>query len=536
NMYGPTETTVWSTLWRVSAAGLVDRSVSIGKPIANTTVWIVDAQGQPCPIGVPGEICIGGLGVTLGYLDRPELTADRFVTSLLDGREGTLYRTGDRGRWRNDGLLEHLGRFDFQVKVRGYRIELGEVEAALVAQPGVREAVAVVREDTTAGKRLVAYVVAKPGEAVEAQALRSALKQRLPEYLVPSALVVLEALPLNANGKVDRKALPAPEAGLSQAGRYEAPRTATEEVLAALWAQVLGVRQVGARDDFFELGGHSLLATQVVSRIRTAFGVEVPLRTLFESPVLHALAERIDAEVAQGAGTKQPPLVARPRTGHEPLSFAQQRLWFLDQLQPGSGLYNLPSAVRLTGRLDVAALERTFTELVRRHEALRTTFQGLDGEPIQVIAPTAAKTLRLIDLTGQGTEERRTEARRFAEAEAARPFDLGQGPLFRAALLSVSEEEHVLVLVMHHIVSDGWSMRVLVREVAALYAAYAEGRPSPLPELDVQYADYAAWQRGWLKGEVLETQIAWWRQQLEGAPRAIELPTDHPRPAVQTFQ
>ncbi|WP_369414579.1 non-ribosomal peptide synthase/polyketide synthase [Corallococcus soli] len=535
HQYGPTEACIDCVAWETPREAV--EVVPLGRPIANTDVYVVDEAGRAVPVGVAGELLVGGEGLARGYLGRSDLTAERFIPDGLSGRAGArLYRTGDKARWREDGTLEYLGRLDFQVKVRGYRIELGEVEAALVAQPGVREAVAVVREDAATGKRLVAYVVAKPGEAVEAQALRSALKQRLPEYLVPSALVVLDALPLNANGKVDRKALPAPEAGLSQAGRYEAPRTATEEVLAALWAQVLGVRQVGARDDFFELGGHSLLATQVVSRIRTAFGVEVPLRALFESPVLHALAERIEAEVAQGAGTKQPPLVARPRTGHEPLSFAQQRLWFLDQLQPGSALYNLPSAVRLTGRLDVAALERTFTELVRRHEALRTTFQGLDGEPIQVIAPTAAKTLRLIDLTGQGTEERRTEARRFAEAEAARPFDLGQGPLFRAALLSVSEEEHVLVLVMHHIVSDGWSMRVLVREVAALYAAYAEGRPSPLPELDVQYADYAAWQRGWLKGEVLETQIAWWRQQLEGAPRAIELPTDHPRPAVQTFQ
>nr|WP_279636042.1 non-ribosomal peptide synthase/polyketide synthase [Corallococcus terminator] len=534
HQYGPTEACIDCVAWETPREAV--EVVPLGRPIANTDVYVVDEAGRAVPVGVAGELLVGGEGLARGYLGRADLTAERFIPDGLSGRAGArLYRTGDKARWREDGTLEYLGRLDFQVKVRGYRIELGEVEAALVAQAGVREAVAVVREDAATGKRLVAYVVAKPGEAVESQALRAALKQRLPEYLVPSALVVLEALPLNVNGKVDRKALPAPEAGLSQAGRYEAPSTATEEVLAALWAQVLGVRQVGARDDFFELGGHSLLATQVVSRIRSAFGVEVPLRALFEAPVLRALAERIDSEVAGGKGSKLPPLVARPRTGREPLSFAQQRLWFLDQLQPGSALYNLPSAVRLTGRLDVSALERTFTELVRRHEALRTTFQGLEGEPIQVITPRATETLKRIPLSAQEPEERRAEARRFAEAEAARPFDLSQGPLFRAALLSVSEEEHVVVLVMHHIVSDGWSMRVLVREVAALYAAYAEGRPSPLPELEVQYADYAAWQRGWLQGDVLETQLSWWRQQLEGAPRAIELPTDHPRPAVQTF-
>ncbi|MFP2903051.1 condensation domain-containing protein, partial [Corallococcus sp. 4LFB] len=470
-----------------------------------------------------------------GYLGQPGLTAERFVPNPYGAAGTRLYRTGDKARWREDGTLEYLGRLDFQVKVRGYRIELGEVEAALVAQPGVREAVALVRDEATTGKRLVAYVVAQPGHTVDAASLRSALKQRMPEYLVPSALVVLESLPLNANGKVDRRALPAPEADGSRKGPYEAPGTATEEVLAALWAQVLGVARVGALDDFFELGGHSLLATQVVSRLRTAFGVEVPLRALFEAPVLRALAERVDAVVRGGRGAQPPPLVPRGHSEATPLSFAQQRLWFLDQLQPGSALYNLPAAVRLTGRLDEQALRRTFQELVRRHESLRTTFHSVAGEPVQHVAASLELPLEVVDLQSLAQDAREAAVKGRVAAAIQQPFDLSQGPLLRTMLVRLAETEHVLVLVMHHIVSDGWSMGVLVREVTELYTAYSELRPSALPELPVQYADYAAWQRSWLRGEVLEGQLAWWRQQLEGAPHALELPTDRPRPAVQRF-
>ncbi|WP_415835597.1 condensation domain-containing protein, partial [Corallococcus soli] len=471
-----------------------------------------------------------------GYLGQPGLTAERFVPDGFSEKPGArLYRTGDKVRWGRDGALEYLGRMDFQVKVRGFRIELGEVESALGEQPQVRDVVVVVREDAPGDKRLVAYVVAQSGQTADAATLRGALKGRLPEYMVPSAFVVLEALPLNANGKVDRKALPKPEAGAERTQKYVAPRTKTEEALTNLWAQVLGVKQVGIQDSFFELGGHSLLATQAVSRIRTAFNVELPLRALFEAPTVEELALKVETARSAGLALTAPRLEAQPRTGREPLSFAQQRLWLLDQLQPGGASYNLPMAVRLTGTVDVEALRRTFQELVRRHESLRTTFQVHDGQPFQVVAPSQEVAWAFKALEGLPEAQRELELRKQVSTDALRPFDLSQGPLFRATLVRLTETDHALVLVMHHIVSDGWSMDVLVREVSALYGAYAAGRPSPLPELTVQYADYAAWQRGWLKDEVLEAQLGWWRQQLEGAPHALELPTDRSRPAVQRF-
>ncbi|MBE4753772.1 AMP-binding protein, partial [Corallococcus sp. ZKHCc1 1396] len=485
---------------------------------------------------VPGELYLGGEGLARGYLGQPGLTAERFVPDGFSEKPGArLYRTGDKVRWGRDGALEYLGRMDFQVKVRGFRIELGEVESALGEQPQVRDVVVVVREDAPGDKRLVAYVVAQSGQTADAATLRGALKGRLPEYMVPSAFVVLEALPLNANGKVDRKALPKPEAGAERTQKYVAPRTKTEEALTNLWAQVLGVKQVGIQDSFFELGGHSLLATQAVSRIRTAFNVELPLRALFEAPTVEELALKVETARSAGLALTAPRLEAQPRTGREPLSFAQQRLWLLDQLQPGGASYNLPMAVRLTGTVDVEALRRTFQELVRRHESLRTTFQVHDGQPFQVVAPSQEVAWAFKALEGLPEAQRELELRKQVSTDALRPFDLSQGPLFRATLVRLTETDHALVLVMHHIVSDGWSMDVLVREVSALYGAYAAGRPSPLPELTVQYADYAAWQRGWLKDEVLEAQLGWWRQQLEGAPHALELPTDRSRPAVQRF-
>ncbi|RYZ33734.1 MAG: non-ribosomal peptide synthetase, partial [Myxococcaceae bacterium] len=534
NLYGPTEDTTYSTHARVERGAKTEPR--IGRPLEGTQAYVLDAKGQPVPVGVPGELYLGGEGLARGYLGQPGLTAERFIPDGFSEEAGArLYRTGDKVRWGRDGTLEYLGRMDFQVKVRGFRIELGEVEAALGAQPSIRDVVVVVREDAPGDKRLVAYVVAQAGQTVDATSLRSALKGRLPEYMVPSAFVTLEALPLNANGKVDRKALPKPEVGVERTHVYVAPRTQTEQVLASLWEAVLGVKQVGAQDSFFELGGHSLLATQAVSRIRTAFNVELSLRALFEAPTVAELALKVDSARSAGLALVAPRLEALPRTGREPLSFAQQRLWLLDQLQPGGASYNLPMAVRLTGTVGVEALHRTFNELMRRHESLRTTFQVHDGQPFQVVAPAQEVAWSLMALDGVPESQRETELRSRVSAEALRPFDLSQGPLFRVTLVRLSATEHVLVLVMHHIVSDGWSMDVLVREVGALYGAYAAGRVSPLPELAVQYADYAAWQRGWLKDEVLEAQLSWWREQLEGAPHALELPTDRPRPAVQRF-
>uniref|UniRef100_UPI0013DB290B non-ribosomal peptide synthase/polyketide synthase n=1 Tax=Pyxidicoccus caerfyrddinensis TaxID=2709663 RepID=UPI0013DB290B len=533
NAYGPTENTTFSTCHRLERVEQVGaRSVPIGRPIRNTTTYVLDEAMQPVPVGVPGELYVGGDGLAVGYLGRPELTAERFVPHpFRDGER--LYRTGDGVRWLADGTLEFLGRKDGQVKLRGFRIELGEVEAALTQHPGVKEAVALVREDTTGDRRLVAYVVA---QGVEAQALKESLRSKLPEYMVPSVVVPLDALPLTPAGKVDRRALPAPTALSSAQHEYVAPRTETEKRLAVLWGEVLGRVQVGAGDDFFELGGHSLLATQLVSHVRASFGVELPLRALFEAPTLEALALRVEAARRDGTAPEAPPPVPVPRDGALPLSFAQQRLWFIDQLEPGSAAYNIPVVLRIEGALHVDALQRAFSALVERHEALRTTFASREGQPTQVIHLPSDFALTVESLFDLPESERWEEARRRALREAAIPFSLGAGPLLRATLLRLSPEEHVLVLVMHHIVSDGWSMGVLVRDMEALYSAFSEGQPPSLPALPVQYADYAVWQRQWLSGETLEAQLGWWKRHLAGAPSHLELPTDKPRPAVLSHQ
>ncbi|MCY1015586.1 non-ribosomal peptide synthetase [Pyxidicoccus sp. MSG2] len=542
NGYGPTESTVFATTFRMTDASQPGTSVPIGGPLANTCVYVLDAHGQPVPVGVTGELFIGGDGLARGYVEQPALTAERFVPDAFSGVPGArLYRTGDLVRWRRDGLLDFVGRADAQVKVRGYRIELAEIETALLAWPGVGEAVALAREDRPGDKRLVAYVVPAPADgdaprALDTAALRAFVAGRLPDYMVPSALVVLDALPLSANGKVDRKALPAPDLMVLSAEHvYVAPRTLTEELLAALWAQVLGVPRVGAEDDFFALGGHSLLATQVVSRIRSTFGVALPLRELFKAPVLSALARTVDAARLASQGLEVPELVPAPRTGALPLSFAQQRLWFIDQLDPGTVTYNMPFALRLEGVPDVAGLQQSLSEVVRRHESLRTTFASRDGEPVQLIHAPVPLPLPVVDLGALPASERQAEARRLAAEEALRPFDLSKGPLLRTVLLSLGEKEHLLLLTMHHIVSDGWSMGVLVRELGSLYAAHVNGTEANVPPPPVQYADFAVWQLGWLRGEALETRLDYWKQQLAGAPALLELPTDRPRPSVPKY-
>ncbi|QRO01038.1 non-ribosomal peptide synthase/polyketide synthase [Archangium violaceum] len=534
NAYGPTEVTVCATI----TSGSVEERVTVGRAWGNVRVYVLDEAQRPVPVGVAGELYVGGEGLARGYVGRAELTAERFVPDGVSGRAGErLYRTGDKVRWAEKGELEYLGRLDEQVKVRGMRVELGEVEAVLMGHPAVREAAVAQKEDAAGNKRLVGYVVPRPGQQVEVGLLRAWLGERLPEHQVPSAWVVLETLPLSTSGKVDKKALPAPDGSRPEQERpYVAPRTSTERQLAEVWAPLLGLDRVGVDDDFFELGGHSLLATQAISRISALFGVELPLRELFEAPTVARLAVRLEAELQAGRALRAPALLRVERTGSLPLSFAQQRLWFLDRMEPGSPLYNNPAAVRLDGPLDVAALDRAFQEIVRRHEALRTLFQDVEGQPAQVIVPSVQLPLPVVDLRELPEPSREEEARRISVEEARQPFDLTRGPLLRALLLALGEHSHVLLLTMHHIVSDGWSTAVLIREVAALYEAFHSGRPSPLPELPVQYADYSAWQRSWLQGDALEAQLAYWRQQLAGAPSVLELPTDRPRPAVQSFR
>ncbi|RKI15222.1 non-ribosomal peptide synthetase [Corallococcus sp. AB030] len=531
--YGPTENTTFSTTLPLHRHTRVEGPVSIGRPIPNSTAYVFDANLHPVPVGVAGEVYVGGPGLAWGYLHRPDLTAERFVPHPFASIPGErLYRTGDKARWREDGTLDFLGRVDFQVKVRGFRIELGEIEAALRAFPGVNEAVVMAR-GSDADKRLIGYLTAHEGHTLDVEALRAHLRQRLPEYMVPASLLVLEALPLNANGKVDRKALPEP-GDAPRAASFVAPRTATEEQLAALFAEVLRVERMGLHDDFFALGGHSLLATQLVSRVRAAFGVELPLRALFGAPTVEALAPKLDE--APSSALRAPPLRPVSREGALPLSFAQQRLWLLDQLQPGDSSYNVPTALRLSGRVDVAALRGAFEALIARHESLRTTLAASHEAPSQRVHTSVAWELPVVDLSALPQEQREEEAWRIVAEEARRPFQLATGPLLRGLLVRLGAEEHVLLVTMHHVISDGWSMGVLVREMAAFYEAFSTGSTPALPPLPVQYADFATWQRDWLQGEVLDAQLAHWKQRLAGAPAALELPTDRPRPPVQTHR
>ncbi|MEV6869039.1 condensation domain-containing protein, partial [Streptosporangium subroseum] len=528
HVYGPTETTTFAT-WQ-----LVERvengSVPIGGPLANMRALVLDRFLRPVPVGVAGELFLGGTGVARGYTGRPELTAERFVADPFAGDGSRLYRSGDRVRWLPGGKIEFLGRADEQVKVRGFRIEPGEIEAALLAHPGVSAAVAVVREDG-GDRRLVGYVV--PADLAEGAPstgeLRTFLRTTLPDYLVPSAFVELASLPLNANGKIDHAVLPAPDGSRPELGeQFVAPRSATEEVLAGVWAEVLGLERVGVTDSFFDLGGHSLIATQVTSRVRVAFGVELALATLFDHPTVAGLAEVIDAAAR---GDVAPPIIPAGRDGDLPLSFAQQRLWFLDQLEPGSSEYNVPLALRLRGPLDAVALEAALDAIVERHEVLRTRLVMREGVAHQVIDPPDGFGLVIADFTGESDALDR--ARALVAIDAAEPFDLSDGPVVRGRLIRLAPEEHILSLVLHHVVSDEWSGGVLRRELSVLYEAFTRGEPSPLPPLPVQYADFAVWQREWLQGEMLEGQLGYWRDRLSGAP-VLELPTDRPRPAVRS--
>ncbi len=528
NMYGITETTVHVTS-RVIRAVDLDSSAGtspIGLAIPGWRVLLLDRQMQPVPVGAVGEIHVGGQGLARGYWNRPGLTAERFVADPFSTEPGArLYRSGDLARRRPDGTLEYLGRSDHQIKIRGFRIELGEIESAIVRHPDVREAVVVAREFGPDDRRLVAYVVGRD----PLPDLRRFLKPRLPEYMVPAAYVALASLPLTAHGKVDREVLPSPEISLSISGEFEMPRSAVEVAVATAWAGVLGLERVGAGDNFFDLGGHSLLATQVVSRLRDTLGVEVPLRALFEAPTVAGLAERIESE--QGVATASP--IAHRSIGEPPLSFAQESLWFLDQLAPGLPTFNVSAAARVGGPLDLKALAQAFTEIVSRHEALRTTIESRTGRPVQVIAPAGVGTIDEIDLTGWPEQGRLAEAGRRALVESRRPFDLAAGPLARATLIRMGELDHAVSLTMHHIVTDGWSIGVAAHELAALYESFRTGQPSPLPPLAIQYADYAIWQRERLKGEVVDALVDYWKQRLTGLP-PLDLPTDRPRLAVRT--
>ncbi|HEV3316427.1 MAG TPA: amino acid adenylation domain-containing protein [Candidatus Angelobacter sp.] len=537
NQYGPSETHVVTTYRAGRDPGEWTLLPPIGKPTANTQVYLLNEECLSVPVGVAGELYLGGAQLARGYVNRPELTAERFLPNPFSKEPGgRLYKTGDLARYLKDGNVEYMGRVDSQVKIRGYRVEVGEVESALSECEGVGQAAVVVREDRPGEKRLVAYVVSRDGQQLSESKLRSDLKDRLPEFMVPAAVVVMEQLTLTPSGKVDRKRLPDPGRSLGEKEeQYVGPRNATEEILCGIWEDLLKREPIGVTRNFFEVGGHSLLAMQLMARIGDALQVDLPVRRLFEAPTVMELARVIEQLTAAGGREKVLPIVRAPRDQEIPLSFAQQRLWFLDQLQPGSASYNLPAALRLSGAIRSDLVEYVFRELTRRHEALRTTFSVQEGQPIQIIAPVEAMSFSMLltDLSGLPEEVGEAEAKRLAEEEAGQPFDLNRGPLLRVKLVRLAEQEHVLLVTMHHIVSDGWSIGIMVREFIQLYEAYAKGEERLLPELPIQYADFSVWQREWLQGAILEEQVQYWMQQLAGV-QALELPTDRPRPAVMS--
>jgi amino acid adenylation domain-containing protein len=536
NHYGPTENTVVATCASVPPIGGNINPPPIGRPIANTQVYILDGNLQPVPVSVPGQLHIGGAGVARGYHNRPELTNEKFIPDPFnDNPHARLYKTGDLVRWLPDGQIEFLGRRDNQVKLRGQRVEPGEVEAVLARHGGVCNSVVVACADPYGENRLAAYIVPVRESGLNRDILRKFLKQKVPDVMVPSAFVFLDALPLSPNGKVDRKALPAPDFTAGLAMTFVAPHTPTEKALAAIWGDVLGREQVGIHDNFFELGGHSLKATQMIVRAFKIFQVEVPLQDLFDSPTIAELAEKIDAarRPISAAVSVQPQSANDCET---PLAFAQERLWFMEQFEPGQPFNNIPFAIRIEGALNLDALERAIVEIVRRHKTLRTAFKSAGGRPHAVVVPQAAVSIPTVDLSALTATEREAKAERMTREEAEQPFDLAQSPLLRAKVIHLAKDDYLLLLTTHHIVCDGWSMDVFYRELTALYQAFSEAKPSPLPPLQLDYADFARSQRERLQGETLKTQLDFWKQQLNGAQTTLDLPTDNPRPPLQTYR
>jgi amino acid adenylation domain-containing protein len=536
NLYGPTETTIWSTIAKVEPG---ESPVLIGRPIANTQIYILDSQLQPVPVGVHGELYIGGDGLARGHLNRPELTAEKFVANPFSNQPGArLYRTGDRARYRADGNIEFLGRGDNQVKIRGYRIELGEIETILNQHPAVKDNAVVGRERGPSGeKSLVGYVVLRQQLVSSVTELRSFLKKKLPEYMIPSEFLTLDALPLTPNGKIDRNALPLPDGRRPQLTQgFIAPRTEIEELVAQVWREVLKVENVSVYDNFFELGGHSLLATRVIARLRTNFNIDLPLRKLFELPTVAALAEHVDFLSRNKSGVSVPPIVSVPRDRPIPLSFSQRRLWFLQKVDPSLTAYNIPATFRITGAVNIAALEQALKEIVNRHEVLRTRIMEIGGDPLQQIVSPLTFTLPVIDLSRLLKEQAEAEVQRLSADDARQPYDLQEAPLIRAKLLRLSEHEYVLILNFHHIVCDGSSLIIFYHELATLYEAFLDGETHLFAPLPVQYADYAMWQHERLQGEVLESQLAYWKRQLGTGLTTLNLPTDYERPVVQTYR
>ncbi|MEZ2339472.1 condensation domain-containing protein, partial [Mucilaginibacter sp. RCC_168] len=522
NVYGPTETTIWSSIKKLS----ITEGVTIGRPIGNTQIYILGPDQGLVPVGVTGEICIGGAGLARGYLNRPDLTAEKFILHPFStAPDARIYRTGDLGRWLPDGNIEFLGRGDDQVKIRGYRIEPGEIESALTQTGQVQQAVVLCKEDSQGNKRLIAYVV--PGNGYQHEDVLAYLRTKLPEYMVPGLLLELDSLPLTPNGKTDRKALLDIDISGAAQSQYEAPRNPIEVQLAAIWSDLLAVERIGIHDNFFELGGHSLLAMRLVSYARREMALELSIGTIFNNPTIALLAAYIST--TPDTLTALPAILAATRPERIPLSFAQERLWFIDALE-GSLQYHLPFVLRLKGELDSIVLEKALRTIVNRHEVLRTVIGEEDGQAFQHILDKDGWKLG----SGNGfVYHDEAGLRDKIDELITAPFNLSSDYMIRGDLIKVSEEEHVFLGTMHHIISDGWSIPILVKELTELYNAFTAGRNYQLPELPVQYADYTIWQREYLSGDVLNNKMAYWQQQLAGL-QVLNLPTDHTRTPLRS--
>jgi amino acid adenylation domain-containing protein len=532
NLYGPSEDTTYSTFALIEKGS--DNQPTIGRPVANSSVYIA-RDGSLLPAGIAGELCIGGAGLARGYLYRPDLTAQKFVPDSFSGNSGArLYKTGDLARHRADGEIEFLGRLDHQVKVRGFRIELGEIEAALKDHDGVKEAVVVAREDRPGDKQIVAYVVPEQHKQIKIDELRQSLKRILPQYMLPQAFVAIESMPLTRNGKIDRRALPAPHQSAVKRQEFIKPRTAIEQAIAAIWTDVLGAEQISATDNFFQLGGHSLKTTQVITRIASKFNVELPLRAVFEAPTVEELSRLVEQAIALRASTETQRIERVSREQGLPLSFSQQRLWFLYRIAPENPAYNIDYAAHFRGRLNITTLEQSIWRIVSRHEVLRTTFIQVEDQPQQVVHPEISFCVRYVDLRHLAAQNRQTHARELAIKEAQRPFDLQEGPLLRITVVQQGDEDYVLLAAMHHIICDGWSLGVFIRELVSNYETFSSGATSQEPELDVQYADFSIWQRRWVEGKAVQAQFEYWKKKLSGMTTLLDLPLDRPRRAVQS--
>jgi amino acid adenylation domain-containing protein/non-ribosomal peptide synthase protein (TIGR01720 family) len=539
NSYGPTETTIISTLYKTTDADK-ERSepedVPIGRPIFNTSAYILDENLHPVPVGAPGELHIGGLGLARGYLNQPTLTAEKFIPDPFSTKpDARMYKTGDLVSFRADGQIDFVGRVDNQLKIRGFRVELGEIESALEKHPVINEAVVIVKTFDNNDKRLIAFFVATGSDIPSQSAIKDFLSDHLPEYMVPAQFKALENLPLTPNGKINKKALQKLDFNFEDARKeFKAPSTTTEEIMARVFCEVLHVDKISVLDNFFDLGGHSLLATQVTSRVRDKLEVEIPLRFLFEAPTVESISVKIDTEKLQSQAVALPPITKLEKGDNLKLSFSQQRLWFLDQMDPGNASYNIPVAFKAHGKLDIEAFTKTIVEVIRRQESLRTSIITENGQPKLGIATDVEAPIFIEDISSDPKNDLGDTIQKRVFEEARFSFKLDQAPLFRVVILLVSESQSIILVNMHHIISDGWSVNIIFYEISQIYASYTQGSKPTLPDLNFQYADYASWQQSWLQGNVLEEHLSYWRTKLSGAPALLNLPTDRPRQAVQT--